>query len=150
MKLITRDSDYAVRILCYLADKDGMVPAADMTRGLKIPFPFLRRITQRLSNGGLLTSVKGLSGGFSLARPCEKIRLLDVIEIFQGPFQLNDCLFKKKICPNRKICFMRRQILDIEQYALDKFASLTIADIRNGRRPRAKKSRIQLTSAASA
>lgn len=134
MKLITRDTDYAVRILCYLVGREERIPVLEMVRDLKIPVAFLRRITQRLSKGGLLTSTKGLNGGFVLSVKPEKIRLLDVAEIFQGSFQLNDCLFKKKVCPNRQTCFMRRQLLDIERYALAKLTSLTVADIIEGGR----------------
>ena len=132
MKLITRDTDYAVRILCYLSGKNERTAVVEMVRELKIPAAFLRRIAQRLSKAGILTSAKGFNGGFTLSAKPRDIRLLDVAEIFQGNFSLNDCLFKRRICPDRKTCFLRRQILDIEKYVLEKFASLTVGDILAG------------------
>ncbi len=129
MKLITRDTDYAVRILCYMAGHKEKLSVADMAKELDIPMAFLRRITQNLSKWGLARSRKGFNGGFNLVVDPEKIRLVDIMEIFQGSFSIKDCMFKKKICPNRQTCFLRKQLSDIESYAFDKLADLTIARI---------------------
>src|SRR3990167_1406860 len=99
MKLLSRNTDYAVRAVCYIAKrKDDLVSATELVKELKIPRPFLRKILQALNKKGLLKSYKGISGGFKLAHKAEDVYIIDLIEVFQGPFKLNECLFRKEIC----------------------------------------------------
>ena len=130
MKLITRNTDYAVRALCYIAKKPGAsVSASEMVASLKIPRPFLRKILQTLSGEGLLRSTKGQGGGFSLARSSEKIFLTDLIRIFQNTIQLNECVFKKRICPNQSVCMLKKEIDGIEQDVLGRLRRVSIASL---------------------
>lgn len=130
MKLITRNTDYAMRALCYIANqKKDAVTVTEMVENLAIPRPFLRKILQTLSSDGLLNSIRGVAGGFSLARPAEKIFLIDLIRIFQNAVRLNECIFKKKPCPNRSACMLKREIDSIEQDALDRLGRITIRSL---------------------
>lgn len=127
MKLVTRDTDYALRALCFIATSHGKrVTVSDLVKTLKIPRPFLRKILQVLHKKGILYSYKGLGGGFILKQPANKIYLLALINIFQGPFKLNECLFKGKICPNIKKCVLRGKMDRIEKYALRELKEVTI------------------------
>jgi Rrf2 family protein len=142
MKLITRNTDYAIRAVCYIAGQDKMsVSAEEMVTRLKIPRPFLRKILQTLSGEGLLKSVKGQGGGFSLACPKEKILLTDLMRIFQNAVQLNECVFKKKICPNRGTCVLKKEIDSIEKDVFRRLRGISIASLMkdgNGSRSRRK------------
>lgn len=130
MKLITRDTDYAVRALSYIAQKEPeMISTGELFKELKIPRPFLRKILQILNKKGILTSYKGKGGGFVLAMPADKIFLVDLIEIFQGPFQLNECLFKKRVCPSRNTCALRKKIRVIEENVVSEIKAITVASL---------------------
>lgn len=121
-----------MRALCYIAGRRGRsVPVTEMVAVLKIPRPFLRKILQILSGEGLLKSAKGQGGGFSPAVPAEKILLTDLIRIFQNSIQLNECIFKKKICPNRSTCVLKKEIDSIEQDVFDRLRRITIASLVN-------------------
>jgi len=71
-----------------------------------MPKPFMRKILQILNKEGLLKSTKGSQGGFSLVAKPKMTKVLDVMEIFQGPFQLTDHTFKGKSCPHIKKCLL--------------------------------------------
>jgi len=130
MKLITRDTDYAVRALCYFANhKNKIISVTELVKELKIPQPFLRKILQFLNKNGILHSYKGQGGGFSLLVSAEKIRLIDLIMIFQGPLELNECLFKKKVCPNKGVCRLRHKINEIEEKVLKEIGFITIESL---------------------
>ncbi len=130
MKLITRDTDYALRALCFIAKrKDKIVSAAQLVKELKIPRPFLRKILQILNKKNILKSYKGQGGGFSLAVTPNKILLVDLIEVFQGPLRLNECFFKKMACPNTKTCALRKKINTIERYVIKELKSITLASL---------------------
>lgn len=134
MKLISRNTDYAVRAVCYMARKNkDTVSAYELVKTLKIPRPFLRKILQALHKKGLLESYKGVGGGFRLARKPGKIYLVDLIEVFQGPIKLNECLFKKEICPNQRSCFLKRKIDAIEDYVILELKKITVESVIKGK-----------------
>jgi len=130
MKLITRDTDYAVRALCFMARlKSEIVPVSQLVRELKMPRPFLRKLLQILNRRGILESTKGQGGGFSLALLADKIFLVDLMRIFQGPLKLNECFFKKARCRNLRTCPLRKKIVSLESLVIKELKSITIASL---------------------
>ncbi len=130
MKLITRNTDYAVRALCCIAEQKQEVISADqLVKSLEMPRPFLRKILQTLNKEGLLNSSKGKGGGFTLIISPEKITLTDVMKIFQGPLKLNECKFRKSDCPYISDCFLKKKIDEIEKEVIAKLKAITIASI---------------------
>ena len=130
MKLITRDTDYAVRALCFIA-KCGkeIVPVSELNRNLRIPKPFLRKILQILNKEGMLRSYKGKGGGFMLALAPDKIFLADLIEVFQGSLKLNECIFKKRICPDVKTCKLKKRIDTLQKYVISELKDIALASL---------------------
>lgn len=130
MKLITRDTDYAIRALaCMAVHTKEVLDVPDLMEYLKIPRPFLRKILQTLTRKGILRSYKGIGGGFELRKPPSSIYLVDVMKIFQGPVSLNECFFKKKICPGRSTCPLKRKIDKIERYVVSELGAIAISDL---------------------
>lgn len=130
MKLITRDTDYAVRALCCIARrKDKVVSVNELTRCLNIPRPFLRKLLQILNKKGLLKSYRGLGGGFSMADSPGDISLIKLIEIFQGPVVLSEHKLKKKTCPEAKDCPLKKRLDEIENIIKSKLRSITVKSI---------------------
>lgn len=97
-----------------------------MSQDLRIPRAFLRKILQKLNSSGILISTKGKGGGFVLAVPPEKIRLSDIITIFQGTVQISDCLFKKRPCPDVKNCRLCEKINTIRAMVDRELGSTTL------------------------
>ncbi|MFZ5800974.1 MAG: RrF2 family transcriptional regulator [Candidatus Omnitrophota bacterium] len=127
---MTRNTDYAVRALRFIArNKDRIISVTELVKELKMPRPFLRKILQILNKKGILESYKGQGGGFILAIPAHKIFLVDLIEILQGPLKLNECIFKKKLCPDRDICGLRKAIDGIEKKVIRELKSITVASL---------------------
>ena len=130
MKLITRNTDYAVRALCCIAEqKQEIISADQLVKSLEMPRPFLRKILQTLNKEGLLNSSKGKGGGFTLAVSPGEITLADVMKIFQGPIRLNECKFKKSYCPYISDCLLKKKIDEIEKEVITKLKAITIASI---------------------
>ncbi len=103
---INRQTDYAARLILYLASKgsEERATAQSIAKYELIPYAFVRRIVTRLSNMGLLRTTKGRTGGIELARPASQISLLDVIEAIEGPLVLNECTENPEICPFTEFC----------------------------------------------
>jgi Rrf2 family protein len=133
MKLLNRDTDYAVRALVYMAKTpQSLVSVKALVDDLNIPRAFLRRLLQRLSRKGILKSSKGKGGGFKLGRLPAKIKLKDLVEIFQSGFIETRCIFKKKICLDIHTCPLRRKIRGIEKRVINELAAVSIADLVKG------------------
>jgi Rrf2 family protein len=130
VKLITRETDYAIRALGFIArNKQQLITVDELVKALHIPRPFLRKLLQILTREHILRSYKGRGGGFLLALPAEKILLYKVIEIFQGPISINECFFKKDLCPNRAQCSLRKKISTIESYVIRELKGISLASL---------------------
>ena len=131
MNLITKHSDYAVRALCVLADRQaaGFVSSSELAGADGIPLRFLRRILRGLMQAGYIRSREGVSGGVCLARRPEQITVADVIRLFQGPLKLSQCMFRRRLCARRATCVLRRHIIAVEECVNREFQSVTIADL---------------------
>jgi Rrf2 family protein len=135
VKLITRDTDYAVRALCGIVEqKQELISADQLVKSLEMPRPFLRKILQTLNKEGLLNSSKGKDGGFALAVSPGEITLTDVMKIFQGSIRLNECKFKKSDCPHINDCLLKKKIDEIEKEVIAKLKAITISSILKNRR----------------
>ena len=133
MKLITRNTDYAIRALCSIAKAKGrIVSVPELAKALKIPGPFLRKILQILTNSGFVKSYKGIGGGFVLAVPAGSLYIVEVAKTFQGPLKLNECLLNKKTCPNRRVCPLKSKIDKIEKNVLSALEAITIGELLKG------------------
>ncbi len=93
MLAISRQTDYACRILLHLAlqPQPSRVTAADIAGQRLIPPALVRRLVTTLAVAGLVKTQRGSAGGVTLARPPAQISLLDVVQAVEGPVALNPC-----------------------------------------------------------
>jgi Rrf2 family transcriptional regulator, nitric oxide-sensitive transcriptional repressor len=89
---LTRYSDYAMRVLLYLAARpDELCSISEITRAYGISQSHLMKVVNDLVNAGYLISVRGRFGGIRLARPATEIKAGDVIRHTEEGFALVDC-----------------------------------------------------------
>ena len=80
-------------VLFLAAQKTGtVVSAGTISRILKIPREFISKILQSLRDSGLISSSKGKSGGFFLAKHPSDIKLIDIVEAIDGLETFNSCV----------------------------------------------------------
>ena len=103
---INRATDYAVRVMLQLASlplkSKGQLVALERATGVR--GSFLSKVLQRLVHAGLVTSYRGNGGGFCLPVNGDKISLLEVIEVMEGPTHLNQCLISGLSCERKPWC----------------------------------------------
>lgn len=130
MRLITKNTDYAIRALITLAkNKNEFVSSSVIAKKENIPLAYLRRILQTLINEGIIISKEGVDGGVKLVKGAKDLVASDIIRIFQGEIELSECLFRKKICPQRSGCALRIRIKKIEDKLKREFESISIAGL---------------------
>ena len=77
--------DYALRAMLELAAAGALVKAEQLATAQGIPQKFLEGILLDLRHAELVTSRRGVDGGYALGRPAEEISLADVIRAVEGP-----------------------------------------------------------------
>jgi Rrf2 family cysteine metabolism transcriptional repressor len=133
MKLLTKNSDYAIRALVVLVEsKKEFLSSREIAQSQNIPYQFLRRIMRELIESGLVASREGGLGGFKLRKSPESISIVDVIRIFQGDVRFSQCMFRKKLCGNRSVCVLRKEINRIEHIVEKEFGNISIAMLSKG------------------
>jgi Rrf2 family protein len=103
---ITRQADYALRAMLYLARLEPAKRAAtsQIAEEMRIPPSFLAKIISQLSIAGLIHTSRGARGGVSLARMPEDISMLEVVEAIDGPITMNECTNDPDHCPFGEGC----------------------------------------------
>lgn len=133
VKLLTRNTDYGIRAICFIAKEKGrVVSVTELVKALKVPRPFLRKILQILTKSGFVNSFRGARGGFTLAKNSNRLYIVEVAHVFQGPLDLGKCMLRKNLCPNRKICPLKKKINKIESYVVSKLSSITVSELLKG------------------
>ncbi len=128
---ITRQADYAVRAVLYLAKLGITERAATSTvaEEQRIPPSFLAKIISQLSIAGLLHTSRGARGGVTLAREPKEISLLEVIEAIDGPIQLNECVGEDALCTFDGECPLRPVWCEAQDELVKRLKSTTFEQL---------------------
>jgi Rrf2 family cysteine metabolism transcriptional repressor len=132
MKISTKIR-YGARAMVVLGSHYGKGPIElrEIAKQEDISLKYLEQVIIPLRTGGLVKSIRGSKGGYSLAKPPSEICLNDLIEILEGPLNLVDCLRDSKSCQRASLCATRDVWKEVSE-ALEKiFLSTTLEDMVN-------------------
>jgi Rrf2 family protein len=127
---VTSGADYGLRGLLYLAKQPPgrLVVAAEIAEAEKMPEYFFSKIFQNLAKAGLVNSVRGSSGGFSLARPSEEITVLQAIEAIEGPMNVGRCVGAPEVCDKSGKCPFHQYLKEGKDSLVSALGKYTLAD----------------------
>ena len=127
----SRQCEYAIQSIIYLAQKkEGQLTTIkEISTHLKIPFHFLGKIFQKLSRKKLLYSMKGVTGGFWLAKPAGQIVLMDIVLAVDGPDVKNLCVLRYKECSKSEPCPMHYEWKETKETFFASLNKKNILDI---------------------
>jgi Rrf2 family protein len=131
MMQITRQADYALRAMVYLAQIEPNLRAAtsQIAKEQHIPPSFLAKIISQLSIAGLIHTSRGARGGVSLARLPEAISVLEVVEAIDGPLMLNECSHDTASCAFGETCPLRPLWCETQADMVDHLRRTTFASV---------------------
>lgn len=134
---ITRQADYAVRAVLYLAEHGPAtrVATAEVAEKQRIPLSFLAKIMAQLSAAGIVRSTRGAHGGVALGRPADEISLLDIVEAIDGPVLLNECVLDPTACPLGADCTVHRVWCQAQSELVDRLARVNFRYLASHNRP---------------
>lgn len=103
--MLSQTAQYALQaVLAIAAGRGEAVGAATLAQSLGLPQNYLSKTLHQLARAGLLESTRGKSGGFRLARPPERITLLEVVGLFDDISARRSCLLGRPQCSDTNPC----------------------------------------------
>lgn len=127
---------YGLHALAYIATKPQgeLTTMPELAEWMRSIWPgasrtYLSNVVQRMTQGRLLRSHRGIGGGYSLARAATRITLRDVVEILEGVDVDRCSLSLGEECPIMGRCVIRRKLQALEEGYLQSLEGVTVADL---------------------
>jgi len=113
---------------------EGPIELKEIAKRESISLKYLEQLIVPLRTAGLVKSVRGSKGGYSLAKPPSEICLNDLIEILEGPLNLIECLNDSKVCQKISTCVTRDIWKEVSEAIQGIFHSVTLEDMVDRRK----------------
>lgn len=132
---LTRLADYAVLLMTHLGHEwsrhpDRIHNAGSLAAETHIPMPTVSKLLGVMSRGGLLTSHRGQSGGYTLARVPLAISVADIVGAVDGPIALTECLTEgPSECGIESLCGVRTSWQKINTAVRGALSEITLAEL---------------------
>ena len=128
---LTSTTDYAIRIVCYLAAQSQMISTSELSQKLSVPYSYIPKITKKLKQAGIIKACEGIKGGYQIAKQPENISLRDVISCTESTMAISRCLEKEGGCSKNYIacCKVHQILLDLQNIYNNHLESVKISDI---------------------
>lgn len=128
---MSRLADYAIVLLTQMtADRARLYTAHDLSAETGLPAPTVSKVLALLSRHGVVTSIRGVKGGYGLARDPRAVRVAEIIEAIDGPIALTDCqTVAGHPCEVQRLCPSRRGVHQVTAAIVTALNSMTLADI---------------------
>jgi len=134
--MLSKKAKYAINALVHLAKRHGEGPVriGEIAEQEHIPQKFLEAILLELRKGGLLTSRKGRSGGYTLLKSPEDINLAEIMRLIDGPIASLPCASYKFYercdeCVDERICGIRKVFIDLRNESVRILKEATLSRI---------------------
>ncbi|MDY6913861.1 MAG: Rrf2 family transcriptional regulator [Planctomycetota bacterium] len=94
MLALTKKAGYALIAMSHLAGLPGdeVASAREIAEYFGVPISLLMNVLKELSAAGYVKSVRGVHGGYRLARKPQEVNLADLLESLEGPIRLAECI----------------------------------------------------------
>lgn len=134
-------ADYGVVVMTAVARHaagGALVSAADIALETAIPMPTVAKLTGALARAGLLTSHRGVAGGFGLARPPAEISLACIVEAIDGPIALTHCADGGADCTLHQHCSVKPHWEPVNRAVRSALTQVALADLMPAAQPTEK------------
>ena len=125
-------ADYAVVMMTAAAraGEGARLNATVLAAKTGVPLPTAQKLVSRLAAAGLIESVRGTGGGFSLARAADAITLADIVEAVEGPIALTTCVDEERHeCALDGHCQVKPHWAVVNRAVRGALAGVTLADL---------------------
>jgi FeS assembly SUF system regulator len=130
MLRIAKLTDYATGLMTHLArSPERQISAQQLAQEFGLPAPTVAALLKKLARAGLVTSTRGVGGGYCLARPPAAISVAEVIVAIEGPVALTECALADGQCALKADCATRGNWQLISQAVQVALESVSLVDM---------------------
>jgi FeS assembly SUF system regulator len=130
MLRVSRLTDYAtVAMTCLAAQPDDVLSTAQIAEGTRLELPTVSKLLKLLGHAGLVESVRGVNGGYRLARPAAEISLAQIVEAMEGPLAVTECNVAVGQCEREAHCSVRDNWQGINSAVDGALRAVSLADM---------------------
>lgn len=130
---ISRKAEYALRALVAMSREARSWGIHELSGRENIPMKFLEQILLALRHAGLLTSKRGVGGGYALHRQPSEITVAEVIRVLDGPLAPVPCAGEEPVgkctCPDPRTCALRLMMTEVRRDLANALEQRTISDM---------------------
>ena len=128
---LTSTTDYAIRIVCYLAAQRQMISTSELSQELSVPSSYIPKITKKLKQAGIIKACEGTNGGYMLAKQPENISLMEIISCVEETMAINRCLEEDRFCSRnlKDTCKIHKILLSLQNTYNNKLESVKFSDV---------------------
>ena len=129
---LSRMTDYGIVLLTWMAShpEREVHSASDLAADARLPRPTVSKILKILARKGILTSRRGVVGGYRLTRPPEEVTLTDLIDALEGPVGLTACTSPEAShCEFEQVCPVENHWNLINQAVRSTLEKITLSDL---------------------
>jgi len=127
---LSNTSQYAIRILAYMADKkDSQLNATQLAEILYIPYKFLTKIMTDLVKVDLVESIRGREGGYKLKKKSSDIMVGDILDVFGDSVKDEQCVLGIGFCNGLCKCALHDQWMEPKLLLQKMFRESSLEDI---------------------
>ena len=140
--MLSMKAKYALRAVMVLARNERkLMQTRAIAKSADVPHKFLEAILSDLKNHGMVSSKRGMLGGYQLSRPADVITVGDIIRIMDGPLAPIRCASVTAYqpcedCPDETTCVIRDVMKDVRVAISGVLDKRTVADLLNNPRAR--------------
>jgi Rrf2 family nitric oxide-sensitive transcriptional repressor len=123
-------TDYALRTLLYLGREPGsQASCREVAEFYDISGDHISKVVQHLAHAGMVRAGRGRGGGLRLGRRPEEITVGEVVELFEGPIALLECVSREGVCRIQPGCRLRRVLDNAGARLMGELYEVTLADL---------------------
>lgn len=127
--MLSQTVEYALRAMVYLASEpDGLVTSEQLSRATVVPQAYLSKVMKQLVAAGLVTSQRGVGGGFLLARAAHEVTILEVVNAVDPLQRIRTCPLGL-VAHGKHLCPLHRRMDDALDAMERAFARSTLAEV---------------------
>lgn len=132
MLRVTKLTDYATVVLTVLASRSGEILSAnELAEQAGLESPTVSKILKPLAQAGLVSGLRGVRGGYRLARGADEITLIEIVEAMEGPLAITECSQDHSQCGIAHQCGVRSNWRLINDVVADALRGVTLAQMLN-------------------
>ncbi len=137
MLRISKLTDYATVLMAALARQQRQcVPASELAERTRLEVPTVAKVLKTLARAGLVTSVRGVNGGYRLNAPTNDISVAAIVRAMEGPIALTECGLEPGLCSHEPNCHLRGNWQRIGMAVEAALEALSLADLIRPTSPR--------------